>query len=58
MESLRNKLSEAKRSLDEEQLKNADLQNHCERLEEDLKFKMQLLEKELQEVQQIARIYE
>jgi len=36
--------------LDEEQLKNADLDNTCARLEEDLKFKLQLLEKELTEV--------
>ena len=50
--ALREKLAEAKRSLDEEQLKSADLDNTCARLEEDLKFKMQLLEKELMEVKQ------
>ena len=47
---LKDKLAEAKRLLDEEQLKNADLDNTCARLEEDLKFKLQLLEKELTEV--------
>lgn len=47
---LREKLAEAKRALDDEQLKSADLENTCARLEEDLKFKMQLLEKELSEV--------
>ena len=53
---LREKLAEAKRALDEEQLKSADLDNTCARLEEDLKFKMQLLEKELQEVKQRKEI--
>ena len=52
VKSLRDKLVEAKRALDEEQLKSAGLGNTCARLEEDLKFKMQLLEKELQEVKQ------
>merc|ERR1712008_287498 len=47
---LREKLVEAKRTLDEEQLKSADLENTCARLDEDLKFKMQLLEKQLMEV--------
>jgi lamin B len=50
LQSLREKLTEAKRFLDEEQLKSADLENTCARLEEDLKFKFQLLEKELSEV--------
>jgi len=50
MESLRKKLSDLKRQLDDEQLKKADLENQCARLEEDLKFKLQLLEKELTEV--------
>merc|ERR1712109_210101 len=48
--NLREKLAEAKRNLDEESLKSADLENTCARLDEDLKFKMQLLEKQLQEV--------
>jgi len=48
--NLREKLVEAKRNLDEEQLKSADLENTCARLDEDLKFKMQLLEKQLMEV--------
>jgi len=47
---LKEKLADAKRVLDEEQLRNADLENTCARLEEDLKFKLQLLEKELTEV--------
>ena len=50
VQSLREKLAEAKRQLDDEQLKSADLENTCARLEEDLKFKLQLLEKELSEV--------
>ena len=50
IQSLRDKLNEAKRNLDEEQIKSADLENTCARLEEDLKFKLQLLEKELVEV--------
>merc|ERR1711963_1341766 len=53
---LREKLAEAKRALDEEQLKSADLENTCARLEEDLKFKLQLLEKELSEVKQREEI--
>merc|ERR1712241_514127 len=48
--NLREKQAEAKRNLDEESLKSADLENTCARLDEDLKFKMQLLEKQLQEV--------
>ena len=44
------KLAELKRHLDDEQLKRADLENTCARLEEDLKFKMSVLEKELVEV--------
>ena len=50
LEGLRKKLADLKRVLDEEQLKKADLENTCARLEEDLKFKLQLLEKELTEV--------
>ena len=50
IQNLREKLAEAKRALDEEQLKSADLENTCARLEEDLKFKLQILEKELTEV--------
>ena len=50
LKSLRERLNEAKRLLDEEQLKKANLENQCSRLEEDLKFKMSLLEKELTEV--------
>ena len=36
--------------LDDEQLKKADLENQLARLDEDLKFKLQVLEKELTEV--------
>ncbi len=50
IEQLRKKLAEAKRALDDEQLKKADLENQLARLDEDLKFKMQVLEKELTEV--------
>ena len=50
LDALRKKLAELKRVLDDEQLKKADLENQCQRLEEDLKFKLQLLEKELTEV--------
>ena len=50
IESLRDRLAEEKRKLDEEQLKVADLENQLSRMEEDLNFKMQLLEKELTEV--------
>ncbi|XP_059094822.1 lamin-C-like isoform X2 [Tigriopus californicus] len=50
LDVLRKKLADLKRVLDDEQLKKADLENQCARLEEDLKFKLQLLEKELTEV--------
>ncbi len=50
LEQLKKKLAELKRHLDDEQLKKADLENTCARLEEDLKFKMSVLEKELTEV--------
>jgi len=50
LEQLKKKLAELKRHLDDEQLKKADLENTCARLEEDLKFKMSVLEKELVEV--------
>jgi hypothetical protein len=50
IESLRDRLADEKRKLDEEQLKVADLENQLSRMEEDLNFKMQLLEKELTEV--------
>merc|ERR1712012_906740 len=44
------KLAEAKKMLDDEVLKKADLENHCQRLDEELKFKIQLLEQQLTEV--------
>ena len=50
VQSLRDRLSDEKRKLDEEQLRSADLENQLTRMEEDLNFKMQLLEKELTEV--------
>ena len=50
LESLRARLGEAKGALDKEHLKSADLENKCTQLEEELKFKMSLLEKELVEV--------
>ena len=52
VETLRERLSEEKRKLDEELLKSAGLENQLTRMEEDLNFKMQLLEKELTEVRQ------
>merc|ERR1712152_77543 len=42
--------AEAKKMLDDEVLKKADLENHCQRLDEELKFKIQLLEQQLTEV--------
>lgn len=50
LEALRARLGEAKSALDKEHLKSADLENKCQTLEEELKFKMSLLEKELVEV--------
>ena len=50
LENLRARLGEAKSALDKEHLKSADLENKCQQLEEELKFKMSLLEKELVEV--------
>ena len=52
VQTLRERLSDEKRKLDEEQLRSADLENQLTRMEEDLNFKMQLLEKELTEVRQ------
>ena len=52
VETLRERLSEEKRKLDDELLKSAGLENQLTRMEEDLNFKMQLLEKELTEVRQ------
>ena len=50
VETLRERLSEEKRKLDDELLKSAGLENQLTRMEEDLNFKMQLLVKELTEV--------
>ena len=50
LENLRARLGDAKGALDKEHLKSADLENKCQQLEEELKFKMSLLEKELVEV--------
>ena len=47
LENLRARLGDAKGALDKEHLKSADLENKCQQLEEELKFKMSLLEKEL-----------
>merc|ERR1711936_1570727 len=44
-QKMQDKLDEAK-----EVLKKADLENHCQRLDEELKFKIQLLEQQLEEV--------
>merc|ERR1719210_1536944 len=50
LENLRARLGDAKSALDKEHLRSADLENKCQQLEEELKFKMSLLEKELVEV--------
>merc|ERR1712012_332157 len=50
VQRLQDKLAEAKKMLDDEVLKKADLENHCQRLDEELKFKIQLLEQQLTEV--------
>ena len=50
LENLRARLGDAKGALDKEHLKSADLENKCQQLEEELKFKMSILEKELIEV--------
>merc|ERR1719244_2408906 len=42
VQRLQDKLAEAKKLLDDEVLKKADLENHCQRLDEELKFKIQL----------------
>merc|ERR1719225_1348557 len=49
VQKLQDKLAEAKKMLDDEVLKKADLENHCQRLDEELKFKIQLLEQQLKE---------
>ncbi|XP_023346890.1 lamin-L(I) [Eurytemora carolleeae] len=46
----KDKLNEAKKQLDDEVLKKAELENQCQRLDEELKFKIQLLEQQLEEV--------
>merc|ERR1712079_807174 len=50
MDQLKARLDDAKRALDKEQLKSSGLENKCASLEEDLKFQLSLLEKELTEV--------
>merc|ERR1712242_161214 len=50
VQKLQDKLAEAKKMLDDEVLKKADLENHCQRLDEELKFKIQLLSQQLDEV--------
>merc|ERR1711936_1083010 len=44
-QKMQDKLDEAKKLLDDE-----DLKNHCQRLDEELKFKIQLLSQQLDEV--------
>ena len=48
--SLRKKLDEAKKLLDEELFNKANLEDQCKRMDEELKFKIQLLENQLEEV--------
>merc|ERR1712083_808634 len=50
VQKMQDKLAEAKKLLDDEVLKKADLENHCQRLDEELKFKIQLLSQQLDEV--------
>ena len=50
VQKMQDKLAEAKKLLDDEILKKADLENHCQRLDEELKFKIQLLSQQLDEV--------
>lgn len=50
LQRLKDKLNEAKKQLDDEVLKKAELENTCQRLDEELKFKIQLLEQQLEEV--------
>lgn len=47
---LKEKLNDAKKQLDDEVLRKAELENQCQRLDEDLKFKISLLEQQLEEV--------
>jgi len=47
---LKEKLNEAKKQLDDEVLRKAELENQCQRLDEELKFKISLLEQQLEEV--------
>ena len=56
LEDLRARLGVAKSTLDKEHLRSADLENKCQQLEEELKFKMSLLEKELTEVADIIHV--
>ena len=50
LQKLKDKLCDAKKQLDDEVLKKAELENQCQRLDEELKFKIQLLEQQLEEV--------
>merc|ERR1712045_928561 len=56
LQTLQGKLADAKKTIDAEQLKNADLKNTYSRLEEDHAFKVQMLESEVQKVVEISRI--
>ena len=46
---LRNELEAARRTLDREKIRGSELESKLGSLEQDLKFKMQVLETELQE---------
>lgn len=50
LQKLKDKLNEAKKQLDDEVLRKAELENQCQRLDEELKFKIQLLEQQVEEV--------
>merc|ERR1719206_238139 len=48
--NLKKKLDETKKILDEELFSKANLEDQCKRMEEESKFKMQVLENQLEEV--------
>jgi hypothetical protein len=50
VQKLKERLNEAKKQLDDEVLRKAELENQCQRLDEELKFKIQLLEQQVEEV--------
>ena len=53
VQDLQDKLVEAQKMLDDEVLKKADPENHCQRVDEELKFKIQLREQLVDMAQQM-----